>query len=425
MANVDHAILTGTALHEAKRLKEPVRAASTANVSLASPGASIDGATLSSGDRVLLKDQTTASQNGIYTWLGAATALSRTADADSATDFGYGFILFVREGTINNGSYWKFTQTAAVTLGTTSITFANVSSTTFSDAEGDPAAVSTTATDGTSTYAARRDHVHALGILTTQGDIIYAGASGVPARLGIGTSGHVLTSNGAGANPSWQPSGSGTNPTLYTTNPDTTVADNTSVTLAWTTDIWDTDSQHFTSSANLTGTVAKTNGSAALVGTGTSFTTELSVGQIISVPGGLTERKVVTVITDNTHLTVNSNFGATSSGQTVARVNDAVVARTAGKYRVVVSLAWVNAASGYAQIRIDDQGGNFRGGGHTNIVNDTVNSFFMQQAVAILQLAQWEFFTVTVRQTSGTSKTCYGAGSLTGGIGLYVDYFAP
>ena len=46
--------------------KGSVRAASTANVSLTAPGAAIDGVTLASGDLILLKDQSTGSQNGLY-----------------------------------------------------------------------------------------------------------------------------------------------------------------------------------------------------------------------------------------------------------------------------------------------------------------------------------------------------------------------
>lgn len=47
--------------------KDPVRVASTANIATLSGLLTIDGITLVAGDRVLLKDQTTASQNGIYT----------------------------------------------------------------------------------------------------------------------------------------------------------------------------------------------------------------------------------------------------------------------------------------------------------------------------------------------------------------------
>lgn len=70
----------------------------------------------------------------------------------------------------------------------------------------------------------------------------------------------------------------------------------------------------------LTGTVAKTNGSATLTGTGTAFTTELSVGMVISVPGGATERAIVSAIASDTSLTVTANFANTSSGQTASRV---------------------------------------------------------------------------------------------------------
>jgi hypothetical protein len=123
-----HSTASGTELHEDKRIKQPVRAASTANVTLATPGATIDGVTLSSGDRVLLKNQSTASQNGIYVWTGAASALTRAADADSADDFVYGFMTYVREGTANANTYWQFSQTASVTLGSTAITFTSIAS---------------------------------------------------------------------------------------------------------------------------------------------------------------------------------------------------------------------------------------------------------------------------------------------------------
>lgn len=121
-----HNNLSGTELHEDKRVKKDVRVASTVNVNVASPGASIDGVALSASDRVLLKNQTTASQNGLYQWNGAAVAMSRTTDADATSDFVPGFFVYVRTGTANASTYWAFTQSAAVTLGTTSLTFANL-----------------------------------------------------------------------------------------------------------------------------------------------------------------------------------------------------------------------------------------------------------------------------------------------------------
>ena len=46
--------------------KDSTRVATTANITLSGPGSTIDGITMVSGDRVLVKDQTTASENGVY-----------------------------------------------------------------------------------------------------------------------------------------------------------------------------------------------------------------------------------------------------------------------------------------------------------------------------------------------------------------------
>lgn len=98
----------------------------------------------------------------------------------------------------------------------------------------------------------------------------------------------------------------------------------------------DTNTFHFTSAANLTGTVAKTASSAAIVGTGTSFTTELTVNQVISIPGTAAEIGVVKLITDNTHLTLWQTMANTASGQTATRKNEyvAIPAGYGGYYRV-------------------------------------------------------------------------------------------
>jgi hypothetical protein len=118
-----HPSLARTDLHESKRMKASARAASTANVTTSAPGASIDGVTLVSGDRILLKDQSTGSQNGLYVWTGAAAALTRATDASAATDFLAGDRVYVREGAANAASHWTLTTSAAITLGTTSLTY--------------------------------------------------------------------------------------------------------------------------------------------------------------------------------------------------------------------------------------------------------------------------------------------------------------
>lgn len=96
----------------------------------------------------------------------------------------------------------------------------------------------------------------------------------------------------------------------------------------------DTDGYHFTSAANLTGTVSKTSASATITGSGTAFTTELSVNQAIAIPGTETQIFVVQSIESDTSLTAWQTAAASASGQTAARRNDvlAVPAGQAGYY---------------------------------------------------------------------------------------------
>ena len=107
--------------------KDSVRVASTADVTVSGPGAAIDGITLSSGDRVLLKNQSTASQNGIYVFNGAASALTRATDADSSTEVTAGMFVFVEEGTVNADQGFVLTTDGTITVGSTSLSFTQFS----------------------------------------------------------------------------------------------------------------------------------------------------------------------------------------------------------------------------------------------------------------------------------------------------------
>lgn len=108
-------------------LKASVRVASTGNITIATPGASIDGVTLSSGNRVLLKDQSTGSQNGIYIWNGAAVAMTRATDADTSAEVTSGMFVFVEEGTANADQGYALTTNNPITLGTTALVFTQIS----------------------------------------------------------------------------------------------------------------------------------------------------------------------------------------------------------------------------------------------------------------------------------------------------------
>lgn len=145
-----HSTASGTELHEDKRIKEPVRAASTATLTLTAPGATIDGITMVSGDRFLAKDQSTASQNGLYVWNGAASTATRTTDADASTDFILGFLVFVREGTANGGRYWTYTTDGTVTVGSTSLAFASTGTSGTAGATGATGAAGATGATGLS-----------------------------------------------------------------------------------------------------------------------------------------------------------------------------------------------------------------------------------------------------------------------------------
>lgn len=106
--------------------KQSVRAATTANGTLASAyanGSIVDGVTLVTGDRILLKNQTTGAENGIYT-VNASGAPTRGTDADSAGEL-LAATVYVREGTANKDQ--AFTQTVdSITLGTTALAWAQV-----------------------------------------------------------------------------------------------------------------------------------------------------------------------------------------------------------------------------------------------------------------------------------------------------------
>lgn len=98
-----------------------VRVASTANVTIATPGASIDGVTLSNGDRVLLKNQSTASENGIYIFNGSGSAMTRASDSNSSANL-RGKLITVYEGTSAGLSYQN-TNSSAISIGSTNITY--------------------------------------------------------------------------------------------------------------------------------------------------------------------------------------------------------------------------------------------------------------------------------------------------------------
>ncbi len=100
-------------------VKASCRAATVANITL-SGTQTIDGVAVIAGDRVLVKDQSTAANNGIY--VVAAGSWSRASDADTWAEL-VGAFTFVEEGTVNDNSGWVCTSPAGGTLGVTAVTW--------------------------------------------------------------------------------------------------------------------------------------------------------------------------------------------------------------------------------------------------------------------------------------------------------------
>lgn len=107
-------------------IKAPVRCATTANITL-SGLQTIDGIVLAEDDenlRVLVKDQTDATENGIYD--ASSSAWTRAADFDGNRDVRMGTQVSINEGTIHENANWRVTTTDPIVIGTSEIEFENV-----------------------------------------------------------------------------------------------------------------------------------------------------------------------------------------------------------------------------------------------------------------------------------------------------------
>lgn len=210
----------------------------------------IDGETITETQRVLVKSQSDAKQNGIYeltddgdpsgTWV-----LTRTADANNtpAGEVAYGDFVFVQTGSTNGGYGFTMTTTGTITLGTSNINWTqfnagqtviagngltetspgtlaiNTSVTAdLSTAQtltnkrltspkiNEDVAITATATelnyvDGvTSAIQTQLDSKIAKSLIDAKGDLIVGSADDTPAKLTVGTNGYILTANSSATN---------------------------------------------------------------------------------------------------------------------------------------------------------------------------------------------------------------------------------
>lgn len=220
--------------------KASVRVATTAAGTLASSfanGSVVDGITLATGDRILIKDQAAGAENGIYT-VNATGAPTRATDADTAAEVNSGMAVFVEVGTVNADSGWVLTTDGAITLGTTALVFTqftglgqvtagsgltktgntlNVGGTTNRisvsadavDIDANYVGQSTITTLGTvttGTWSATTIAANKGGTGQTSyaiGDLLYADTASSLGKLADVATGNVLISGGVGAAPSW------------------------------------------------------------------------------------------------------------------------------------------------------------------------------------------------------------------------------
>jgi|TARA_B100000315_G_scaffold237962_1_gene255273 hypothetical protein len=213
-------------------IKDSVRAATTANITISTAlnnADEIDGVTLATNDRVLVKNQSTASQNGIYV---VKASPSRATDFDADAEVTSGAFVFVEEGTTNGSEGWMVTTTGDITVGSTAIAFAQFSAagvitagagltkTGHSvDVVGTADRITVNADDiNIATTYVGQNTITTLGTIATgtwegtkvdvarggtdlasytAGDLVYASAGTTIAKLGIGADGKILQSNGS------------------------------------------------------------------------------------------------------------------------------------------------------------------------------------------------------------------------------------
>ena len=165
--------------------KDSVRVASTTNLVGTRTGAvlladangaiaAMDGVTLVAGDRILMKDQTTGADRGIYviTALGDGSSkwsMTRAADFDTSAKVTAGCLIPVSEGTLGGNKTWQLTTNDAITLNTTALTFAAVGA---AIGVADPEPVGAAASAGSSGNASDEDHVHADPLRAVAGTTI-------------------------------------------------------------------------------------------------------------------------------------------------------------------------------------------------------------------------------------------------------------
>ena len=181
--------------------KQAARAATTVAGTLATSfanGQVIDGVTLATGDRILIKNQATQTENGIYI-VQASGAPVRSTDADTGAEL-VGATLYIDQGTTNADTGWTQTTNAPITIGSSNIVFVQ-----FSGSGSYTAGTGLTLTGNQ--FSLTSPVVATLGgtgqTTYTTGDILYASSSSALSKLADVAAGSYLRSGGVSTAPVW------------------------------------------------------------------------------------------------------------------------------------------------------------------------------------------------------------------------------
>lgn len=169
----------------------------------------LDGYSLSNGDRILVKDETNQAYNGVYTWATGGLVLTRSTDADTygtgVNQLSQNDYFFVQNGTVNKGTSYVVTTVGTITFGTTAITFAEFSTSQVYTGTS-PIQVSGTVISLNTVPVASGGTGLTSG---TSGGVLYYSATGTLASSSALAANALVIGGGAGAAPSTTATGTG------------------------------------------------------------------------------------------------------------------------------------------------------------------------------------------------------------------------